>query len=172
MGPLREQSPTLSVGRSLAQRDEPALDGARVRLEAFRASKDDGRRPGGAQIVGAEAEDRDDLQEIVDVHRRRKPRRTASGHDVARAGGVVADGLGVELAQKDAAGVTDAPEPGPRIAYRQAQVLAGEGVGEIDRFFEVDRLDDTAAVGQRLLDDGAAREGQYLRGDGAVDGLR
>ena len=96
------------------------------------------------------------FEKIVDVDRRREARRATGGHDVARPGRVVADRFGVQLAQKHAAGVAHTRQPRPRIANRQAQVLAGEGVGQIHRFVQVARFDDAAAMRERLLDDGAA----------------
>src|SRR5437868_2200734 len=103
-------------------------------LEALGSGKDDGWRSSFAQVLRTEPEDGDDLQKVVDVDGRGETRRTTRRHDVARAGGVVADGFGTELATEDAASMADLAKPRPRIAHRQAEVLARERVGHIDGF--------------------------------------
>ena len=67
---------------------------------------------------------------------------------MARASGVVADRFSVELAQKHAAGVSHAAQPGPRIAHGQAQVLARKGIRQLHAFVEVAHFSDATAIGE------------------------
>src|SRR5215212_10923283 len=108
--------------RELPQAD---FDRRRVRTQPLGVRDGDGGRPEAPNVAGTEREDGRDLEEIVQVEWRAEAGRTAGRHDVARAGHVVADRLGRPLADEDAAGILDLPEPRPGVPHAQRQVLRG-----------------------------------------------
>ncbi len=78
-----------------------------------------------------------------------KARRAAGGHDVAGPGDVVAQHFERVLAQENPAGAGDLFGPAPGVLDRQAQVLGGIGVGQLDGFGQVGGQDDPAVGCQR-----------------------
>src|SRR5581483_5990969 len=84
---------------------EAELDRAGVRGEALRAGDLRGGGPQPAQARGIDGDDARDLDEVVHPERRGVAAGACRRHDVARAGGVVAERLRRVLADEDAAGV-------------------------------------------------------------------
>ncbi len=73
--------------------------------------------------------------------------RALGGHDVARAGDVIAKHFEAVFADENSAGVADLPDQGPGVGDEKAKMLGGVVVGQGDRLGQAVGHDDAATVG-------------------------
>src|SRR5690554_6120182 len=109
--------------------------------KAFTASQHRGYTPHPVGAFRSETNQRGTLLEIVYTQRGTEPGGTAGGQHMVRARAVVAQSLGSVAAHKNSPGMADIIQHRLGIFYRQLQVLRGDAIGHLSRFFQVSHLD-------------------------------
>ena len=88
---------------------------------------------------------------------------------MARPGGVIANGLGVQFAKKYAARMANLAQPTPWVTHGQTQMFAGERVGHLHGFGEIARFDNATLLRQGFFDNRPPRQALDLFGNRVVD---